>query len=151
MKKIIVIIVLILALGFFVRPPVIGGKLTSWWGIRPSGITGFFHPGSDIGHNVGTPVFPVSRGTIKQTGYDDQRGYFVNISHLGFTESRYYHLDSISVQEGEKVDLKSIIGTVGDTGTSTGPHLHFEIRIFKIPLPAYLVSLPGRIFQRIGL
>jgi len=147
--KVITFIVIFLVLGFLIRPPVAGGKLTSLWGIRFSGIGGFFHSGSDIGQALGTPVTPASIGTVKQTGYDDQRGNFVKISHLGIMETRYYHLDSITVSAGENVNYKSVIGTLGNTGTSTGPHLHLEIRLIGIPLPAYLLTLPGNILQNL--
>jgi len=143
-KRPIFILLFIIALGIFVRPPVIGGNLTSWWGIRPGGLDGWFHSGSDIGHAVGTPVNPVSSGTVKETGYDDNRGNFVNVSHLVIFESRYHHLNSVETKTGEKVNNKIVIGTVGNTGLSTGPHLHFEIRLFIVPLPGYLLTLPGR-------
>jgi len=150
MKKVIFIIAILL-IGFFLRPPVDGGRFSSWWGLRPGGLDGWFHVGSDIAHATGTPITPVSWGNIKQAGYCDLRGYYVIISHLGFLESRYYHLDTITTAVRESVDHKSVIGTVGDTGLSTGPHLHFEIRVFGIPLPAFLLSLPGRLFNMLGI
>jgi len=147
MKKKVIIIFIILFIivsGFLLRPPVAGGNLTSWWGIRPGGLDGWFHTGSDIGHAAGTPVNPVSMGTIRHTGFDDLRGHFIYVSHFGFLESRYHHLNSIEIKTGENVNHKSVIGTVGNTGLSTGPHLHFEIRLLGVPLPAYLLTLPGR-------
>jgi len=149
MKKIIIILIPLIVLGLLIRPPVDGGKLTSWWGIRPGGLDGWFHSGSDIGHATGTPINPVSSGTVKQTGFDDIRGYYVNISHLGFMESRYYHLDKVDVTESESVNHRSVIGTVGNTGLSTGPHLHYEIRFFGVPFPAFLFTLPGRVVKSI--
>ena len=151
MKKPIIIAAILIVLGLMVRPPVEGGKLTSWWGIRPGSPGGWFHTGSDIGHSVGTPVNPVAPGTIKITSNDlsDDRGLYILISHLGLIESRYYHLDSISVSAGDKVNHKSVIGRLGNTGLSTGPHLHYEIRLFGIPLPAFLLSIPGIVFKKI--
>jgi len=147
MKKIILIVIILLfiiVLGILVRPPVTGGRLTSWWGIRPGGLDGWFHSGSDIGHAVGTPVKSISMGTVKQAGFDDFRGHFIYISHLGIFESRYHHLNSIETKTEEYINHKSVIGTVGNTGLSTGPHLHFELRFFGVPLPAFLLTLPGR-------
>jgi len=146
MKKLIIIAVILIVLGLLVRPPVSGGRLTSWWGIRFSG-PGFWHAGSDIGHATGTPINPVSAGTVKETGFHELSGNYVNITHIGIVESRYYHLDRIDTAVGDKVNHSTVIGTVGNTGFSTGPHLHYEIRLFGIPLPAFLLSLPGTIFK----
>ncbi|MCL2179962.1 MAG: M23 family metallopeptidase [Treponema sp.] len=146
-KKVITILIIIAALGIFMQPPVRGGRHSSWWGIRPGGLDGWFHSGSDIAHAVGTPVNPVAMGKVKAAGEDDKRGKYVLISHFVVIETRYYHLDSISTEAGESVNHKSVIGTLGNTGLSTGPHLHFEIRLFGIPLPAYFLTLPGKVVQ----
>jgi len=152
MKRLLIIAAIIfLVLGLLLRPPVNGGKFTSAWGIRPGGPDGWFHTGSDIGNAVGTPVFPVAGGRITDTGFDDIRGFYIIISHLGIFQSRYYHLNSVLISAGEKVTGKTKIGTLGNTGLSTGAHIHFEIRLFKIPLPAYLLTLPGRLFNLIGI
>jgi len=151
-KKIIIIsaivIVVVVGLGMVLQPPVTGGRLSSMWGIRFVGT--FLHPGSDIAHSVGAPINPVAKGTIKEAGYDDMRGNFIRIGHIGIVESRYYHLDSIWVNRGDNVNHKNIIGTVGNTGYSTGPHLHYEIRLFGIPLPPFLLCLPGTIFKHLS-
>jgi len=144
MKRIIIIVGVILFFGFLFSPPVQGGKLTSWYGIRLSGLGGFWHPGTDIGHYVGAPVTSVGTGTVTRTGNEETgRGLFIDISHYGVFQSRYYHLDSIAVAAGEKVGHKTQIGTVGNTGFSTGPHLHYEIRLIGIPLPPHLITRPG--------
>jgi len=145
--KLITILVIVGLIGFLLRPPVTGGKLTSWFGIRPGGLDGNFHTGSDIGHAVGTPVRSVAGGKVRSTGFHDNAGNFVNVSHMGIAETRYYHLDAILATTGQSVNHKTVIGTVGNTGLSTGPHLHFEVRFFGIPLPAYLLTFPGRIFD----
>ncbi|MCL2759721.1 MAG: M23 family metallopeptidase [Treponema sp.] len=144
--KIVIIVVALLTIGFLVRPPVTGGRLSSLWGIRFTGES-ILHAGSDIAHSIGTPINPAIMGRIRETGYDDQRGNYIRIAHAGIIESRYYHLDSININNGDTVNHSSIIGTVGNTGYSTGPHLHYEIRLFGIPLPPFLLSLPGMIFK----
>jgi len=145
--KIITFIAIFLVLGFVMQPPVKGGRLSSWWGIRPSGLGGFLHPGTDIAHTPGTAIYAIASGSVRETGQplEDPRGNFVRLGHFGIIETRYYHLHDIYVERGQSVNHSSIIGTVGNTGLSTGPHLHFEIRLIGIPLPGYLLTLPGRI------
>jgi len=149
-KKIILLLLFLLILGILMRPPVNGGKVSSLFGIRIA-YDRIFHTGTDIALPTGAPVKPVSWGTVKETGFTDRNGNYVIITHLPKTESRYLHLDSINISEGQKVSHHDIIGTVGNTGISSGSHLHFEIRVIGIPLPPYILCLPGRILQKIGL
>jgi len=150
-KAFIVFILFLIVWGFLVRPPVKGGKLTSIWGLRFS-TDRLFHPGSDIALPTGSPVNPVAWGTVRETSENERHGNFIFIKHLPGIESRYLHLDTIIVSAGEKVNYSTIIGTVGNTGyMTTGPHIHFEIRVFNIALPAYLLCLPGRVLQRVGV
>ena len=150
MKKIFGFILIFLVWGFLIRPPVDGGVVTSRFGVRHA-FDRSFHTGTDIALPIGSPVNSISFGTVKRTGYSERGGNYVIISHLPGTESRYLHLDSINVIPGERVNHFTIIGTVGNTGISTGPHLHFEIRVGGVPLPAYALSLPGRLLQRAGV
>ena len=150
MKKVVFLFVFLLAWSFFVRPPVSGGVLTSRFGPRYfAGRT--FHPGSDIALPTGAPVNAISWGTVSRTGYNERAGLYIRIEHLSIIETRYYHLDTINVVAGQQVNPSMIIGTVGNTGLSTGSHLHFEIRVAGIPLPAYTLILPGRLLDRIGV
>lgn len=154
-KKIIIICSVIAGIfitwGIFVRPPVDGGKFSSAWGLRF--LKGsFFHPGSDISLPIGSPVHPVTFGKVRETGFNERHGNYMIISHLPGIESRYMHMNSLIAAEGDLVKFRTVIGTVGSTGTmSTGPHIHFEIRVLNKPLPAYLICLPGRMLQKIGL
>ena len=150
MKKLIGLAIFILVVGTFIRAPVSGGKLSSMWGLRFS-VDRLFHPGSDIALPTGSPIRPILPGRVTTTDYNDRWGNYVYLSHYGVIQSRYLHLDAITVSPGEHVEYNTLIGTVGNTGLSTGPHLHFEIRVLAIPLPAYLLCLPGRIMQRLGL
>ena len=147
MKKLLLIFVFLLAWAFFVRPPVSGGTMTSRFGPRYfAGRT--FHPGSDIALPTGAPVSSISWGTVKRTGYNERAGNYIRIAHVPGIVSRYYHLDTILVTPGQQVNPSMIIGTVGNTGLSTGSHLHFEIRVGGVPLPAYTLILPGRLLNR---
>jgi murein DD-endopeptidase MepM/ murein hydrolase activator NlpD len=128
------------------RPPVKTGTVSSVYGIRSSG----FHEGTDIAATIGTKVFSTSFGKIVRTGTETNAGNFIIISHAMILQSRYYHLNTINVHAGQKVDYKTVIGTVGNSGRSSGPHLHFEIRLLGIPLPPYILCIPGRIIQYFG-
>ena len=86
-----------------------------------------FHHGVDLGAYQGTPIYATRSGTVTIASYDWSSGYWVNISHGdGFT-SRYLHMTHYIVYAGQYVTKGQVIGYVGSTGTSTGPHLHFGI------------------------
>lgn len=107
-------------------------RITSLYGMRPNPFGGNgieFHPGVDMGAPVGTPVFNTGAGKVTYTGNRGDYGTMVEVTHiLGFV-TRYAHLSSINVQDGQILDRGTQIGTVGSTGRSTGPHLFFEIRL----------------------
>jgi murein DD-endopeptidase MepM/ murein hydrolase activator NlpD len=96
---------------------------TSGFGMR----WGKLHAGEDFAAPVGTPVHAISSGVIVFAGYDAGYGNKVEIRHWDGTCSWYGHLSKIDVKVGQKVDPGQLIGLVGDTGHSTGPHLHLEI------------------------
>ncbi|MBE3090112.1 MAG: peptidoglycan DD-metalloendopeptidase family protein [Actinobacteria bacterium] len=107
------------------------GILTSGFGNRISPISGTmrFHAGIDIGSDLGTPVVAAASGEVVQAGYMGGYGYAVIIYHGGGFSTVYGHLSKFAVSTGQKVQRNQIIGYVGSTGYSTGPHLHFEVRI----------------------
>ena len=89
------------------------------------------HRAVDLAAPTGTPVTAADRGVILRAGWNDQGyGRFVIIDHKIDYVTLYAHLDRILVEEGDIVGQGQVIGTVGSTGNSTGPHLHFEIRDF---------------------
>jgi murein DD-endopeptidase MepM/ murein hydrolase activator NlpD len=90
----------------------------------------FCHNGWDIANPEGTPLYAVDDGEVKFAGWSDQGyGYMVVIDHGGRYQTLYAHLrDSPSVTTGQSVSAGTVIGLMGNTGFSTGPHLHFEIR-----------------------
>lgn len=101
------------------------------------------HRAIDVAANLGTPVTAADRGVVVRSGWNDQGyGNFVVIDHQIDYVTLYAHLDSILVAEGEVVGQGQAIGTVGSTGNSTGPHLHFEIRDFgRLANPLELLAL----------
>lgn len=99
------------------------------WSVRGRLTTYFsrYHPAIDIATARGTPVHPYASGVVVAAGYNGSFGKRITIEHNNGIETLYAHLDSINVTIGQTVDPTSIIGTIGSTGRSTGPHLHFQV------------------------
>jgi murein DD-endopeptidase MepM/ murein hydrolase activator NlpD len=102
------------------------------------------HRAIDVAATQGTPVTAADRGVVVRAGWNDQGyGRFVVIDHQIDYVTLYAHLDRILVAEGDIVGQGQVLGTVGSTGNSTGPHLHFEIRDFgRLSNPLELLSVP---------
>jgi murein DD-endopeptidase MepM/ murein hydrolase activator NlpD len=99
------------------------------WTIHPFTHLGYLHTGVDIAWALGTPVEATANGTVSQTGYTEDTGNFITIQHkYGFT-TRYLHLLQIVTRKGNHVNRGDTIGYLGSTGLSTGPHLHYEVRL----------------------
>lgn len=106
------------------------GKITSRYGNRLHPVLGItrHHDGIDIGCGVGTPIKAVLAGTIRMAGWGGGYGRMIEVSHKSNDMiSRYAHLSKITVKPGQRVARGQIIGYSGNTGLSTGPHLHFEL------------------------
>ena len=104
--------------------PVKGGKITSAYGERGS----TFHEGVDF-TSEDTNVYMPMNGTVIHTGYDVEKGYYIEIDHGDGVTSEYHHLESIAVAEGDNLSVGTVIGIMGNTGYSTGTHLHWEVRV----------------------
>lgn len=104
--------------------PLDGGILTSNFGMR----WGVLHAGVDWGCPIGTPVKASCNGTVIQAGWMNGYGNCITIAHENGTATRYGHLNEVKVSAGQKVKQGELIAFSGNTGMSTGPHLHFEIR-----------------------
>ncbi|MDT1061577.1 DUF5930 domain-containing protein [Paracoccus sp. CPCC 101403] len=87
------------------------------------------HEGIDMAAPIGTSVFATGDGTITYAGWQRGYGNLIKIQHELGTETRYGHLSKIKVKVGQKVSRGSLIGAMGNTGRSTGPHLHYEVRV----------------------
>jgi hypothetical protein len=94
----------------------------------PGGIGSTDHKGLDIGVPTGTPIQAVKRGTVVHAGESGGYGNLVTIKHEDGTFTKYAHQSQINVKVGQQVEAGDVIGKVGSTGQSTGPHLHFEVR-----------------------
>ena len=111
--------------------PVKGGRITSKFGYRTNPVSGNygFHTGLDIAAAEGTPVSAAFYGEIAETGSSDVWGNYVLMKHSEKFYTYYCHLSEIYVTDGAVIRQGETVGLVGSTGWSTGPHLHFEVRI----------------------
>lgn len=107
----------------------INGWITSRMGYREDPIKGGadFHPGLDIAGDRGEPVHVTAAGTVKQVGYEGGYGNLVVVDHGFGLQTKYGHLLGYTVKPGQKVKRGDTIGRVGNTGRSTGYHLHYEV------------------------
>ncbi|MCC5642500.1 M23 family metallopeptidase [Nostoc sp. CHAB 5824] len=111
-------------------PLSIPASITSVFGWRVHPITGNqrFHAGTDIGAPTGTPVLAAAAGQVETANWLGGYGLTVTLNHKSAEQTLYGHMSEIFVQPGQWVQPGTVIGRVGSTGNSTGPHLHFEVR-----------------------
>ena len=104
-------------------------KTASGYGLRIDPIykTTKFHEGMDFSANIGTPIYATGNGTVTKAGWQSGYGKIVKINHGYGYETWYAHMNDIDVRVGQKVVRGEVIGKVGNTGKSTGPHLHYEV------------------------
>jgi len=124
------------------------GRITSPFGLRINPVTGRpeFHLGVDIANRWGTPVRTPADGRVVKAGYCGLMGRCVEIDHGNGIETYYGHLSKILVHRGEKVKRGEIIGLMGSSGRSTGPHLHYAIRFRgKIVNPKIFLEAPQNV------
>jgi len=102
------------------------------------------HAGVDFSLPPGSPVYAAGGGVVAAAGYDPLWGHYVRIRHTGRVETFYSHLQDVGTKAGRAVDRGTLIGWVGHSGATTGPHLHFEMRIHGErvdPSPYLIVSV----------
>ena len=108
----------------------VSGPITSPFGMR----WGSLHPGLDIGAGMGTPIKAAAAGRVIVAAYSGGYGNLVVIDHGNGIATAYAHQSQIAVSVGQQVGQGQVIGYVGSTGFSTGPHLHFEVRVNGTPV-----------------
>lgn len=108
----------------------LAGRLSSSYGLRVHPILGGlrWHGGVDLAAPAGTPVRATSDGVVERAAWSGGYGLMVELDHGQGTESLYGHMERITVAAGQSVKKGDLLGYVGSTGLSTGPHLHYEIR-----------------------
>lgn len=106
-------------------------RKTSSFGYRTHPVSGRYqhHQGVDFAARTGTPIIASGNGKVEFAATKGGYGKMITLKHVGGVRSRYAHLSSIKVSPGEKVSRGQIIGYMGSTGISTGPHLHFEVHV----------------------
>lgn len=113
----------------FLRP--VSGAITSYYGYRVNPVTGEYklHKGIDYAGNYGDPIKASKSGVVEYSGWISGYGNSIILSHGNGVQTLYTHAQTLNVSYGQTVAQGDIIATVGSTGNSTGPHLHFEVRI----------------------
>ncbi len=112
------------------RTPIDGARLSSGFGKRKHPVLGYtkMHKGLDFAAPRGTPIYAAGNGTVQHAGRKGAYGNFVLIRHNADYSTAYAHMKRVNTAKGRRVKQGQIIGYVGTTGRSTGPHLHYEIR-----------------------
>ena len=107
----------------------VAGRMTSGFGMRRHPILGYarMHAGVDFGAPYGAPIFAVTDGVVSYAGRHGGHGNYVRLEHGGGLGTGYAHMSRIAVSSGTRVRAGQVIGYVGSTGLSTGPHLHYEL------------------------
>jgi murein DD-endopeptidase MepM/ murein hydrolase activator NlpD len=113
------------------RMPLDNATLTSHFGMRTHPVLGGRrnHKGIDLAQPTGTPVYATADGIVGKAEWYSSYGNYIQIEHGGEMQTRYAHLSGYAVAAGEHVRKGQLIGYVGSTGRSTGPHLHYEVRV----------------------
>lgn len=127
------------------RTPIDGARLSSGFGKRRHPILGYtkMHKGLDFAAPRGTPIYAAGNGTVEHAGRKGAYGKYVRIRHNSEYSTAYGHMKSIKTRKGRRVKQGQVIGYVGTTGRSTGPHLHYEILRNKRQVNPFRVKMPS--------
>lgn len=131
--------------------PLKTARMTSGYGMRNHPVLGRRrnHKGVDLAAPTGTPIYATADGIVGKAQWFSSYGLYIRIDHGAKLETRYAHMSKLAVAAGERVKKGEIIGYVGSTGRSTGPHLHYEVRIDGMavnPIPYMVESETERRF-----
>ena len=136
------------------KTPIDGARITSGFGMRRHPILGYSkqHLGLDFGAGTGTPIMAAGDGTVAFAGAKGSYGNYVQLRHAGGYGTAYAHMSRIAVRNGQAVRQGQVIGYVGSTGRSTGPHLHYEVLVKSRQVnPAGLKLPTGRKLEGVEL
>jgi len=124
------------------------GTVTSEFGYRDHPTIGRYalHGGVDIAADSGAAVGAFAAGRVEAVGEDKDFGRWVRLAHANGVESFYAHCSRICVEEGDEIQAGQTVALVGSSGASTGPHLHFEVRLNGVRLdPMYYIEPTGTV------
>ncbi len=126
------------------KTPINGARLSSGYGMRRHPVLGYgkMHKGIDFAAPTGTPIYASGDGVIQRAGRFSSFGNYVRIRHGSSLDTAYAHMSKINVRSGQRVKQGDIIGYVGTTGRSTGPHLHYEVFLSNKNVNPRSVNLP---------
>ena len=133
-----------------VAHPIPGAQVTSSFGMRRDPLLGrtAYHAGMDFRASPGSPVRAAAAGIVVEAGWTGGYGRMVEIDHGNGIRTRYAHLSRVLVRAGDRIDNGGIIGRVGSSGRSTGPHLHYEVRRKNSPInPQKLIKAGQRLAE----
>ena len=129
------------------KTPINGARLSSGYGMRKHPILGYnkLHQGTDFAARRGTPVMASGSGTVERASWFGAYGKYVRIRHNSTYKTAYAHLSKFgrNIKAGRKVKQGQIIGYVGSTGRSTGPHLHYEVLVNNKRINSQRLKLPS--------
>lgn len=113
------------------RTPLDDYRMSSNYGMRTHPVLGGLrgHKGIDLAAPTGTPIYATADGMVSKAEWFSSYGNFISIAHGAELETRFAHLSRMAVSAGQRVRKGDLIGYVGSTGRSTGPHLHYEVRV----------------------
>ena len=132
------------------RMPLDNTKLTSDYGMRTHPVLGGRrnHKGVDLAAPVGTPIYATADGYVSKAEWFSSYGKYVSIEHGANLQTRFAHMSDIAVKAGTRIKKGDIIGYVGSTGRSTGPHLHYEVVVNGKKVNSQKLKLPsGKILK----
>ena len=126
------------------KTPVDGARISSGFGMRKHPVLGYnkMHKGMDFAAPTGTPIYAAGDGVVEEAGRKGGYGNYVRIRHNSKLKTAYAHMHRIKVKAGTRVKQGQVIGSVGTTGRSTGPHLHYEVLVHNKQTNPRSVKLP---------
>jgi murein DD-endopeptidase MepM/ murein hydrolase activator NlpD len=131
---------------FLMKTPINGARLSSGFGNRKHPILGYtkLHKGTDFAAPRGTPIYAAGNGVVQRAGPNSTYGNYIRVKHANGYETAYAHLNGYAkgIKKGVSVRQGQVIGYVGTTGQSTGPHLHYEVYISGKAVNAMRLKLP---------
>ena len=134
------------------RTPVEGARMTSGFGMRMHPMLGYskMHQGTDFGAPTGTPIYAAGSGIVEMAQFNGAYGRYIRLRHNNRTQTAYAHLSRFAkgTYPGARVNQGDVIGFVGTSGRSTGPHLHYEVVVDRKQMNPMNVSMPtGRVLE----